>query len=196
MRMIISAPSKPMTSEELMALPDVEGVTRKLIRGKLHEIMENPASKRNPDHCSAMATIGAILQKWVRKQPRPRGRVYVGEPYFRLERDPDTSVAIDVAYVSSKLAARTRRGQSFVDWPPVLAVEILSPCDKFEDIYNAIDLYFEHDVKLIWIACPFDRSVTVYRQDREPAMYSVGKVIAEDPLLPGLRARISDIFDY
>jgi Uma2 family endonuclease len=194
--MIIPSPSKLMTSEEFMALPDVEGVTRRLIRGKHREVFKNPASKRNPDHGSAMANICAILQTWIRKQPKPRGRVYCGETYFRLRKDPDITVGIDVAYVSPKLAALTRRGPGFVDGAPSLAVEILAPNDKFEDIHNGIDLYFEHGVKLIWIICPFNRTVTVYRRHYVPFMYTVGREIAESASLPGLKVKVSNIFDY
>lgn len=194
--MIISAPKKRMSSDEFAALPDVEGVTRQLIRGELREIVEDPMTKRNPDHSSAMINIGAILRRWVQKQRQRRGRVYGGEAYFRLQRDPDVNVGIDVAYISPKLAAKTPRGSKFVDGAPQLAIEVLSPHDKQEDIHAGIDLYLESGVKIVWIVDPFNCTVTVYRPDHEPEMFNVDDVIPADPLLPGLKVPVSEIFDY
>src|SRR5438270_6981256 len=112
--MIISAQGREMTSEEFIELPDIEGITRKLINGKLVEIYEDPMTKRNPDHSSVMVNVGTILLNWVRRQRGKRGRVYCGEVYFRLRRKPEDNVGIDVAYIGPKLAAKTPRGSKFV----------------------------------------------------------------------------------
>src|SRR5579862_6699044 len=171
--MIISAQSKPMTSEEFIALPDVEGVTRRLIRGELREIVEDPMTKWNPDHSSAIVNIAAILRLWVRRQTQPRGRVYCGEAYFRLMRAPDLNVGIDVAYAAPKLAAKTPRGSKFVDGPPLLAVEVLSPNDRLQDTYDGINLYLEHGVKIVWIVDPFNCTIAVHKAATEQCTYNV-----------------------
>jgi Uma2 family endonuclease len=194
--MIISAPGRLMTSEEFVELPDVEGVTRKLINGKLVEIFEDPMTKRNPDHSTVLIRVGAILDNWVRKQPLPRGRVLGGEAYCRLRRKPEINVGVDVAYISPKLAANTPRGRKFVDGPPTLAVEVLSPYDKREDVADAVNLYLDNGVRTVWIVDPFDSTVTVYRKNREPETFNVKQSIGRDPALPGLKASVAEIFDY
>jgi Uma2 family endonuclease len=193
---IISAANRLMTSEEFVELPDVEGITRKLINGKLVEIFEDPMTKRNPDHSSAVINVGTILRNWVRKQTGQRGRVYGGEVYFRLQRKPDINVGIDVAYASPKLAAQTPRGSKYVGGPPALAVEVLSPYDKQEEIIEGIKLYLEKGVRTVWIVDPFDCTVTVYRKNREPQMFNMNQTISGDPTLPGLKASVAEIFDY
>lgn len=194
--MIISAPDRLMTSEEFVELPDIEGVTRKLIKGKLVEIIEDPMTKRNPDHSTVLINVGAILRVWVRKQTAPRGRVLGGEAYCRLRRKPDINVGVDVAYISPKLAANTPRGRKFVDGPPILAVEVLSPYDKREDVAEAVSLYLDNSVRTVWIVDPFNSTVTVYRKNREPEMFNIKQVIRDDPALPGLKASVAEIFDY
>src|SRR5262245_20137524 len=111
-----------MTTEEMLALPG-NGVDRELIRGRLRE---KPMTMRNRRHSRVEIRVGTVLENWRETQPEPRGQVVGGEAGFRLRRDPDSSVGIDVAYVSAEVAAR-EPDAAFFEGPPVLAVEILSP---------------------------------------------------------------------
>src|SRR5262245_36345297 len=111
-----------MTTEQLLELPD-NGVERELIRGQLLEI---PMTKQSRPHSRLEAKIAALLEIWLQRQSKPRGEVLSGQAAFRLRRDPDSTVGIDVAYMDADLAARTPVKAKFVDGPPVLAVEILS----------------------------------------------------------------------
>src|SRR5436309_3757789 len=90
-----------ITTEELMTMPE-DGVDRELIRGQLRE---KPMTRRNPLHSEVNITISYLLKLWVKQQPQPRGRVLGGEAGFRIRKDPDTTVGIDVAYISADLAA-------------------------------------------------------------------------------------------
>src|SRR4051812_32491393 len=120
---LATPPARPMTAEELMALPD-DGVERELIRG---ELREKPMTRRNPMHSEVEANIAHLLKHWLDQQPQPRGKVHSGEAAFRLRREPETFVGIDVAYASAELVAKTDKRKAFYDGQPVLAVEILSP---------------------------------------------------------------------
>src|SRR5688572_3039530 len=114
-----------MTTEELLALPD-DGVDRELIRGQLRE---RPMTKRSRPHSRTEAMIAHLLLEWSRRQPKPHGEVLSGEAGVRIRKNPDTTVGIDVCYVSPETAAGTPENASWVDGPPVLAVEILSRSD-------------------------------------------------------------------
>src|SRR5262249_8974845 len=85
--------ARVMTSDELFALPPNKKVDRWLFRG---ELRESKATKRNPHHSGAVMAIGEFLRAWLKTRPMPRGKVYGGEAYFRLRKDPDTNVGIDV----------------------------------------------------------------------------------------------------
>src|SRR4051794_16191683 len=134
---LATPPARPMTAEELIALPD-DGVERDLIRG---ELRERTMTRRNPFHSSTEARIAMLLGNWLDQRPEPRGRIHSGEAAFRLRREPETFVGIDVAYASPELVAKTDKRKAFYDGPPVLAVEILSPSDKHEDIVEKVSLY-------------------------------------------------------
>lgn len=181
-----------MNSDELFALRPSKTVDRWLFRG---ELRESKVTKRNPSHSGAVASLGALLQNWLRRQPPPRGKVYGGEAYFRIRTDPDTNVGIDVALASAEQAAATGKKASFVEGPPVLAAEVLSPYDKQKEIAEAIDEYLECGVKLVWIVDPYAETVTVHRPDKKPELFNADEELDGEPHLPGFRCRVAEIFE-
>src|SRR5215210_1866985 len=99
-----------MTAEELLALPE-DGTERYLIRGQLREIHPDrrgtPLTMRNRRHSRVMSHLVHLLEAWLEQQPEPRGEVLAGEAGFRLRRDPDSFVGIDLALISPELAVGT-----------------------------------------------------------------------------------------
>lgn len=179
-----------MTTEQLLALPD-DGTDRELIRG---ELRESPMTMRNRSHSRVEAQITRHLGNWLDIQPEPRGLVVSGEAGFRLRRNPDSTVGIDVAYVSAEVVAKTPDSATFFEGPPVLAVEVLSPSDTKERIDEKIALYFETGVALVWLADPRFRTVTVLRPDAEPTLFNVLQELAAEPHLPGFRVPAAQLF--
>ncbi|MHB1426693.1 MAG: Uma2 family endonuclease [Gemmataceae bacterium] len=179
-----------MTTEQLLALPD-EGVERWLIRGQLRE---KPMTYRNRWHSRAMVRIGYFLEAWREQQPAPRGSVLGGEAGVRLTRNPDTTVGIDVVYISAEVANRNPDDTTIIDGVPVLAVEILSPNNTVEEIDEKIDQYLEAGVLLVWIADTRDRTVTIYRPGQEPEFVNARQELSGEPHLPGFRVRVADLF--
>lgn len=187
---IVEAPSF-MTTDELLALPE-DGVRRDLIRG---ELWEEPMTYRNPTHSRREARITSVLERWLENQAEPRGAVLSGEAGFRILRNPDTTVGIDVAYISADLAAQTPEDARIVDGPPVLAVEILSPSDTQQKITNRIRDYLAANVGLIWIVEPVFRTITVYRPDAHPQLFHVEQELSGEPHLPGFSVALKEIFE-
>lgn len=182
-----------MTTEQLYDLPD-DGVDRELIRG---ELLEDPTTRRNPQHSGAEAKIAHYLLQWNDTQPEPRGRVYSGEASFRLRRDPDSTVGIDVAYASTDLPLVKIPGQgaAFLDGPPILAVEIVSPSDTYEKVATKILEYLACGVPIVWLADPTFRTVMSFRPDREPELFNALHDLTAEPTLPGFRVAVARIFD-
>lgn len=188
----VAPPTTLMTTEEMLKLPE-NGTDRDLIRG---ELREHPVTVRNRWHSSAMMQIGSLLVQWWVKQPEPRGKVVGGEVGFRLLRNPDTTVGIDVAYVSAEVVKNTPKSMPYFDGPPVLAVEILSPSDTQKDITEKIELYREAGVALIWIVDPKLQTVLVLRAGVEPELFNVRQELTGGPELPRFRVQVAEIFRY
>jgi len=181
--------TRPMTTEEMLGLPD-DGVDRELIRGQL---WEKPMTRRNRWHSRVENRIGTVLEVWLETQPEPRGQIVSGEAGFRLSRNPDSTVGIDVAYVSAEVATIDPEAIYF-EGPPVLAVEILSPSDQQEEIDAKVGLYLETGVAEVWVVHPRFRTITVYRPDADPTMFSGSQEITAEPHLPGFRVSLTRLF--
>jgi len=184
--------TKLWTSDELFALRPNKKVDRCLFRG---ELRESKVTRRNPSHSRTTAMLSTLLNVWLMKKSKPRGAIYDGEGYFRIRSNPDTNVGIDVAYASAEQVAATADNASFVDGPPVIAIEVLSPYDKHKDIVEAIDEYLDCGVKAVWIVDPYTDTVAVHRLDKEPKYYTLSDTIATQPELPGFKCRVADIFE-
>src|SRR5215211_2404404 len=128
--MTVAARPELMTTEQLLALPD-DGKERWLIRG---ELRERGMTRRNRGHSRVSMKIGYLLRKWMETQPEPRGEILGGEAGVRLRRNPDTTVGVDVAYLSGESARAHPHDDGFFEGVPVLVVEILSPSDKQDEI--------------------------------------------------------------
>jgi Uma2 family endonuclease len=187
-----AATAKLMTSDELFAIPPSKKVDRWLFRG---ELRESKVTKRNPSHSGAVIALGGILRNWALADPKSRGKVLGAEAYFRIRKDPDTNVGIDVALASPEQVAATKKKASYVDGPPVLAVEVLSPYDKQREIDEAIEEYLACGVRVVWIVDPADETVTVYRPGQEPILFNRTQELPGDPELPGFHCRVAEIFE-
>lgn len=180
---------QPMTVEKLDALSDDE-MDRELIRG---ELRERPMTRRNRWHSCTESRIVRVLGDWLDSQPEPRGVVVSGKAGFVLRRDPDTSVGIDVAYVSAEVATRCPDAPYF-EGPPVLAIEIVSPSDTQEAIDEKVAVYLETGVAVVWVVNPRFKTVLVYRPDAAPVLFSEDQTIDAEPHLPGFRAPVRLLF--
>ena len=178
------------TTEELLAMPD-DGCDRWLIAG---ELKERPMTKRNRFHSRVMVRLSRLLDQWLDTQPEPRGEILCGEAGVRLRRNPDTTVGVDVAYVSAETLARQTTDSTIIEGVPTLIVEILSPSDTIEDVNEKIDTYLATGVALVWIVDPHRHTVTIHRPAAEPELLNIRQTLSANPQLPGFQAAVSEFF--
>jgi Uma2 family endonuclease len=149
---------------------------------------------RNRWHSRIMIRVGYLLESWLERQPEPRGSVLGGEAAVRLRRNPDTTVGVDVVYVSAEVAAQGSDETTLIDGVPILAVEILSPSDVLEQVHEKVDDYLRSGVRLVWVIDPHDRTVVIYRPGEEPELVNVRQELSGEPYLPGFRVPVAQIF--
>jgi Uma2 family endonuclease len=181
---------KLMTTEELLALPD-DGMERWLIDG---ELRERQMPVRTRFHSHVMANAAAELVNWSRSQPEPRGQVLCGEAGVVLSRDPDSTVGLDVAYVTHEMVARQTDETTLFDGVPVLAVEVLSPGTTVEQLTERRAIFRRARVPLVWIIDPYAQTVTVYRPGARPVLVNTDNELVGDPELPSFRVPVARLF--
>jgi len=179
-----------MTTEELLALPE-NGTEFELIRGVLRD---RSMTRRGRRHTRATGRLALFLGQWLMRLPEPRGEILLGEAGFRIRRDPDTTVGIDIAYIGPRTAIRVPDDVFLIDDLPILAAEILSPSDTQEEIVAKVEDYLAAGIPLVWILETAFKTVTVYQPGQAPRMFNSSEELCGDPHLPGFRARVADLF--
>ena len=138
---------------------------------------------------------GCAWKAWLATQSSPSGDLYSGEVGCILRHEPASNVGIDVAFFSAATVAAQTAETTMLDGVPVLAVEILSPSDRLEDLAEKIELYLEVGGSVIWLVDPRFKTVTVYRSDAEPQLFNITQSLADQPGLSGLQLAVKDIFE-
>ncbi|MEX0701146.1 MAG: Uma2 family endonuclease [Planctomycetales bacterium] len=182
--------TKPLTAEEFFDYqPESESgsdVFHELDRGEIVEM--SPTGARHGLIC---ANIGWVLSDYVRR--RGQGFGLSNNAGLILERDPDTVFGPDVSYFDEP----RRYDEIEVKYSkrmPTLAVEVLSPSDRFGKTAERVARFLAAGIPLVWIVDPEARDVTVYRSGREPVVLAgADRVVAED-ILPGFDVPVADFF--
>ncbi len=149
-----------MTVEEFEQSPlNTSGV--ELVRGEISTQM----SPMGAQHGEVAGAVFAALFNFVRGQKL--GKVYAAETGFILSQNPATVRAPDAAFVSRERAVQQRRPEGYFEGAPDLAVEVVSPGDRDEEVQRKVMDYLEAGTKLVWIVRPRTETVTVYRSRGE-----------------------------
>ena len=182
----------PLTIEQFVAIPDDESLERELIQGEVHE---RPMTRRDRQHSQIVASLSYLLLAWLKQSPQSGGKVFSGEVGVILRRNPDSLVGIDVAYFSSSAIAQCKQSSTVVEGLPTLAIEVLSPSDRLEDIYQKVDEYLAVGVDAVWIVDPHFRTVTEFRAGEPATTFNDTATIKDRDYLPGFQAAIREVFD-
>ncbi len=181
---------KLLTAEEFLATPE-DGIRRELIDGVIEE---RGTTARNPTHAGVCSNVDHLLRLWLAGRLEPRGKVVVGDCGFRIRRDPDRVICPDIGFVSAELKARTGRKATYYDGAPALAVEIISPSDRHEDIVQKIGFYLEVGT-VVWEVDPDIQTVRVHRPGQVAWTFNVTQDLDADPYLTGFRVAVAAIFE-
>jgi Uma2 family endonuclease len=174
-----------ITGEELLRMADVGRC--ELVEGQIKEMP--PATGHS--HGRLEFQIAKRLDESAKEKT---GEVMVGEVGIYTERNPDSVRAADVLFIShDRLGQAPTEG--FLDVPPELVVEIMSPTNSWEDMRSKLKEYFDVGVDTVWIVEPANRAVQVYRGIDDVQTLEEGDVLTGDEPLDGFSVEVADLFD-
>ena len=176
--------TKLMTGEELMALGDIGPC--ELIEGRVTVV-----SPTKPRHGRYEYRLARAIGTFVDEQDL--GEVQVGEVGLYIRRNPDTIRAADLLFISHERLARATP-DSFLDVAPELVAEILSPDDRWSQVKEKLNQYFEIGVVVVLIVNPNERTVSVYRSPDDVQQFGENDVLSVEEVLPGFYLALIDLF--
>jgi Uma2 family endonuclease len=175
-----------MTAEELAALPDDGGHHVELVRGELVS-MAPSAALPGVVSANVLLTLGPFVRQ------HQLGVVGTADSGFLLSTNPDTVRAPDVWFVRSERVPASGIPQTFWPGAPDLAVEVLSPTDRFGDVLRKAQDYLDAGTLLVWVIDPAGRSAAVFQPEGRPLLLSEDGVLDGGAVLPGFAVRLRDL---
>jgi Uma2 family endonuclease len=181
-------PARLMTAEELWELPEQPGVRYELVRGVPVEV---------PGAGALRSLIAGVVLRLIhdRVHGRNLGLAFTTGPGFVLDRNPDTVRIPDASFVSRERIPESGIPEGFWPGAPDLAVEIVSPSDRAEDVHGKVRDYLAAGTRLVWVLWPKSRSLTVYTPDGQAREFGSEQELDGGDVLPGFRVRVADLFE-
>ena len=161
----------PLSMEEFLSLPDAPGKLE-LLDG---ELLAFPPAKLS--HMKMAKRFQSLLESAV-----DRSRVWfkMGYQLGRHWLQPDLSVSWP----------KQRLENDWFQGAPMLAIEIVSPGNRAEEIERKIAVYLEEGAAEIWIVYPKTRSMTVVQKEKTLRSHGdyhcelIGVTVKADDLKP------------
>ena len=175
-----------MTADELLRLSPSDKRTE-LVRGRL--IVREPAGG---PHGVVAARILVAIGSYV--YANSLGRVFAAETGFKIESNPDTVRAPDVAFVrEGRLPSPLPHG--FPPIAPDLAVEVLSPGDPVKGVTEKVERWLARGTLLVWVIDPETRTARVHRSDGGTGFIQPDGALDGESVLPGFKCLLSEVFE-
>ena len=174
-----------MTAEELLwlNLPDNRS---ELIRGRL--VVREPGGGR---HGAVAMRVAYRLMAYA--EAHDLGRVYAAETGFKIESDPDTVRAPDVAFIR-KARLPDVEPLGYPAGAPDLAVEVVAHEDHPADTLAKVAQWLQAGVRLVWVVDVERRSARVYRADGTESLLGSGDALEGEEVAPGFRCELAGLW--
>lgn len=174
-----------ITADEYLHMPD-RGPSE-LVRGEVKEM-----SPPNFRHGAVCRRVAMLLGQWADESGL--GDVACNDAGIVTEHDPDTVRGADCQFISFARLPGGFPEEGYPPVPPDLAVEVVSPTDRWSDVIRKADEYLDAGVAEVWVVEPQGRFVEVHRAGARPVRYDGDDELVSPTILPGFSCRVSEFF--
>jgi Uma2 family endonuclease len=176
----MSVETRLMTADELLAMPD-DGMKHELVRGELITMS------------SAGNVHGKIIWRIARSLGNYAADRNLGEIHFDtgfiLTRNPDTVRVPDVPFVR---AARELDDRGFYPGCPDIAVEVMSPTDRYTEVRQTVREYLQAGTPVVLVVDP-DKGIA-WSYTPEERQLTIDDALEASAVIPGWSLPLRDLF--
>ncbi len=162
----------------------VENKGYEFVNGKL-EKKEMPTAKHSGIATRLTIEFGIYLKT------NQIGRVYGDNTLFQIGENKRIP---DVSFVSAEKISADGEPLEIWNFAPDLAIEVISPSERHNQVEKKIREYFAAGVVQVWKIVPELKILTVYFSATETKILSEIDTITCEEILPGFSLKLSDIF--
>ena len=142
--------------------------------------------------------LATALTEYLRRFARQHqlGRA-VQEMLFDLGAAVQRKRRPDVAFVSYDRWPQPQRVPRTEAWEvvPNLAVEVVSPTDRVNDLMNKVAEYFRAGVECVWVVLPYQEQVYIYESPTSVRLLTRADALRGEPVLPHFQLQLAALFD-
>ena len=177
-----------VTADELLVMERVPGKRYELVRGIL---TEKDVPTGDP-HAATVLRAGSVVLQYT--DLTDYGEARAGEPGYKLESNPDTVRAPDIAWFAPGRIPPGTTG--FPELTPDLCIEVASPSNSRADrlLSDKAQMWLDFGAREVWVLNPEDTTVTRYRPDQSPLTLSEDEMLDGEELLPGFSVAVWQLF--
>ncbi|MEX2153263.1 MAG: Uma2 family endonuclease [Gemmatimonadaceae bacterium] len=176
-----------MTADQLLTV-EIPGKWTELIRG--HLVGREPPSTY---HGIVSWKLDQIVGQVVRDN---QSGVLCGQDTgFKIESNPDTVRAPDLAFIAShRLSLVPRRG--YAPLAPDLVAEVVSVGDRPGELLRRVGVWLNAGVRLVWVIDPERTEARVHRPDGSVSIISKDGTLNGEDVLPGFSCPLAEVLTY
>ena len=177
-----------LTISEFLQLPDDDCWRVELVRGRV---------VREPRPATLHGFVLARLTQLLGVHVANTGLgMLLTDSGFITERDPDTVLGPDIAFVSAARLPAQPFAETFLSGAPDLAIEIVSPSNRIPALRRKARAYLRAGASLVWIVDPRARTITAHYADGTVRVHEEHVVVDGAPVLPDLRIPVHELFRF
>lgn len=182
-----ATPPALLTAEEFAERPD-PGYPEELVRGRIV-----PRTWPKPRQGEICAKAGRILGNWV--EDCDLGRVLSNDTGVITERNPDTVRGADIAFYSFARVPKGPLPDHYLDTPPDLVVEVLSPGDRWPKALAKVAEYLDAGTTVVVVLDDQRRLAHLYRADGTTRLLGADEELSLPDLLGDFQVRVGRFFE-
>jgi len=173
-----------MTADELLQA-HMPNKRTELVRGALR-VREPPGAMHGRVAMNLALELGAHVRH------TGAGALFAAETGFKLETDPDTVRAPDVAFVRRERVPPADT-TGYAELAPDLVVEVLSPGDRPGEVLAKVADWLSAGTRLVWVVDPLRRLARVYRHDGTETIVTSEESLDGEDVLPGFSCPLATV---
>lgn len=152
-----------------------------------------PLRKKDPEAANASLTLRYHLVRYV--EETKLGTVHGDEERFLIDRDPDTLLACDCAFVRAGRVPQARP-DGFLPLCPDLAVETVDPQAQPRELETRAGQWLHRGCRAVWMLDPRRWRVTCHAPESDPRELSPGDTLRGGEAVPGFHLDVARIFGF
>ena len=184
---MVTTPSKPITLEEFLALPETKPASE-YIDGK---IIQKPMPKGK--HSTIQTELSTAINIALKPQKTARAFSELRCTFGGRSTIPDVTVFTWERIPSDDNGAIADSFQTAPDW----TIEILSPNQSHTKVTKNILYYLDNGTELGWLIDPSEQSVIAYFPGKQPAFFEVATDVLPVPdFAKSFQLNLGELFSW